>query len=78
MYADDTIAYVSASTHDMVASQLNEALARLYTCCCENCLTPHPTKRENKLLSGRRQLTAPKQAIKMAIMLLRRFFLLDA
>ena len=33
MYADDTIVYVSASTHDLVASKLNEALARLYTWC---------------------------------------------
>ena len=31
MYADDTTVYVSASTFDLVASKLNEVLARLYT-----------------------------------------------
>ena len=65
MYADDTIVYVSASTHDLVASKLNEALARLYIHGVVRTLTPHPTKTENKLLSGRRQLTEPKQTIKM-------------
>ena len=65
MYADDTTVYVSAPTFDLVASKLNEVLARLYTWCCENCLTPHPTKTEYMLLSGRGQLTGPKQAIKM-------------
>ena len=65
MYADDTTVYVSAPTFDLVASKLNEVLARLYTWCCENCLTPHPTKTEYMLLSGCRQLTGPKQAIKM-------------
>ena len=48
----------------LVASKLNEVLARLYTWCCENCLT-HPTKTEHMLLSGRRHLTGPKQPIKM-------------
>ena len=43
MYADDITVYVSAPTFDLVASKLNEVLARLYTWCCENCLTPHPT-----------------------------------
>ena len=65
MYADDTTVYVSAPTFDLVASKLNEVLARLYTWCCENCLTPHPTKMEYMLLSGRGQLTGPKQVIKM-------------
>ena len=65
MYADDTTVYVSAPTFDLVSSKLNEVLTRLYTWCCENCLTPHPTKTEYMLLSGRRQLTGPKQAIKM-------------
>ena len=45
-YADDTTVYVSAPTFDLVASKLNEVLARLYTWCCENCLTPLPTKTE--------------------------------
>ena len=31
MYADDTTVYVSAPTFDLVASKLNEDLARLYT-----------------------------------------------
>ena len=65
MYADDTPVYESAPTHDLVAFKLNEVLARLYTWCCENCLTPHSTKTEYMLLSGRRQLTGPKHAIKM-------------
>ena len=65
MYADDTTVYVSAPTFDLVASKLNEVLARLYTWCCENCLTPYPTKTEYMLLSGCGQLTGPKQAIKM-------------
>ena len=65
MYADDTTVYVSALTFDQVASKLNEVLARLHTWCCENCLTPHPTKTEYMLLSGRGQLTGPKQSIKM-------------
>ena len=59
MYADDTTAYVSAPTYDLVASKLNEVLAGLYTWCCESCLTPHPTKTEYTLLSGCRQLTGP-------------------
>ena len=45
-----------------MALKLNEVLARLYAWCCENCLTPHPTKTEYTLLSGRRQLTGPKLA----------------
>ena len=68
IYAGDATDYVSAATFDLVASKLNEVLARLYTWCCENCLTPHPTKTEYMLLiSGRGQLTqaGPKQAIKM-------------
>ena len=65
MDADDTTVYVSAPTYDLVASKLNEVLARLYIWCCENCLTPHPTKTEYMLLSGRRLLIGPKQAIKM-------------
>ncbi|PFX17833.1 putative RNA-directed DNA polymerase from transposon BS [Stylophora pistillata] len=60
MHADDTTVYVSAPTDDLVASKLNEVLARLYTWCCENCLNPHPTKTEYMLLGGRRQLTGPK------------------
>ena len=60
MYADDTTVYVSAPTFDLVASKLNEVLARLYTWCCENCLTPHSTTTEYMLLSGRGQLTGPK------------------
>lgn len=31
MYADNTTVYVSAPTYDLVASKLNEDLARLYT-----------------------------------------------
>ena len=31
VYADDTTVYVSAPTFDLVASKLNEVLARLYT-----------------------------------------------
>ena len=31
MYADDTTIYVSAPTYDLVASKLNEDLARVYT-----------------------------------------------
>lgn len=65
MYADDTTVYVSAPTYDLVASKLNEVLARLYTWCCENCLTPHPTKTEYILLGGRGKFTGPKQAIKI-------------
>ena len=65
MYTDDTTVYVSAPTFDLVASKLNEVLARLYTWCCENCLTPHPTKTESMLLSGRGQLTGPKNVIKL-------------
>ena len=66
VYADDDITvYVSAPTYDLVSFKLNEILARLYTWCCENCLTPHPTKTEYMLLSRRRQLTGPKEAIKM-------------
>ena len=65
MDADDTTVYVSAPTFDLVASKLNEVPARLYTWYCETCLTPHPTKTEYMLLSGRGQLTGPKQAIKM-------------
>ena len=53
MYADDTTVYVLAPTFDLV----NEVLARFYTWCCENCLTPHPTKTEYMLLSGCGQLT---------------------
>ena len=49
----------------LVCTGLNEVLARLYTWCCEYCLTPHPSKTEYMLLSGRGQLTGPKQAIKM-------------
>ena len=56
--------YVSAPTFDLVASKLNEVLARLYKWCCDNCLTPHPTKTEYLLLSGRGQLTGPKQVIR--------------
>ena len=52
MYADDITVYVSAPTFDPVVSKLNEVLARLYTWCCENCVTPHPTKTEYMLLSG--------------------------
>ena len=77
MYADDTTVYVSAPTFDQVASKLNEVLARLHTWCCENCLTPHPTKTEYMLLSGRGQLTGPKQS-RWVIMLSRRWFLQDA
>ena len=65
MYADDTAVNVSAPPSDLVASKLNEVLAGLYTWCCENCLTAHPLKTEYMLLSGRRKLTGPKQAIKM-------------
>ena len=65
MYPDDTAVYVSAPTFDQVASKLNKVLARLHTWCCENCLTPHPTKTEYMLLSGRGLLTGAKQAIKM-------------
>ena len=65
MYTDDTTVHVSAPTFDLVASKLNEVLARLHTWCCENCLTPHRAKTEYMLFSGRRQLTGPKQAIKM-------------
>ena len=65
MYADDTTIYVLVPTFDLVSSKLNEVLARLYTRCCENCLTPHPTKIEYMLLSGHGQLTGPKQVIKM-------------
>ena len=57
--------FVLAPTFDQLASKLNEVLARLRTWCCENCLTPHLTKTEYMLLSGREQLTGPKQAIKM-------------
>ena len=60
MYADDTTVYVPAPPYDLLALKLNEVLARLYTSCCENCLTPRPTKTEYMLLSGRRQLTGPK------------------
>ena len=63
MYADDT---PRLDRLLLVASKLNEVLARLYTWCCENCLTPHPTKTEYMLLSGGGQLIGPKQAIKMA------------
>ena len=55
MYTYDTTVDVWAPTYDLVASKLNAVLARLYTWCCENCLTPHPTKTEYMLLSGRRQ-----------------------
>ena len=55
MYTEDTTVDVWAPTYDRVASKLNAVLARLYTCCCENCLTPHPTKTEYMLLSGSRQ-----------------------
>ena len=37
---------------------------RLYTWCCENCLTPHPTKTDYNA-QWMRQLAGPKQAIKM-------------
>ena len=57
LYAGDTTVYVTAPTDDLVALKLNEVLARLCTWCCENCVTPHPTKTEYMLLSGRRQLT---------------------
>ena len=65
MYAENTTVYVPAPTFDLVAFKLNEVLARLYMWCCENCLTPHPTKAEYMLLSGHGQLTGPKQVAKM-------------
>ena len=65
MYAEDNTVYVSAPTYDLVGFKLNEVLVRLYTWCCENCLTPHPTKTEYMLLSEQRQLTGLKQAIRM-------------
>ena len=40
MYADNTTVYVSTPTYDLVASKLNEDLARLYTQCWENCYSP--------------------------------------
>ena len=52
MYADDTTVNVAAPTFDLMASKLNEVLARLYTWFCENCLTPHPTKTEYMLLTN--------------------------
>ena len=55
----------AAGESSLVCTGLNEVLARLYTWCCEYCLTPHPSKTEYMLLSGREQLTGPKQAIKM-------------
>ena len=43
MQANDTAFSVSAPTYDLVAFKLNKILARLYTWCYENYLTPHPT-----------------------------------
>ena len=65
MYADNTTVYVSTPTYDLVASKLNEDLARLYTQCWENCYSP-PYQEGCMLLSRRSwHLTKPKQAIKL-------------
>ena len=66
MYADDTTVDVSAPTFDLVASKLNEVLARLYTSGIVRTVSlPILPRRNSMLLSGRGQLTGPKQAIKM-------------
>ena len=62
MYADDNTLYVIAPTYDTIVFTLNRVLAKLYTWCTRNRLTPHPGKTEFMLLT-RKQFIRPKQAI---------------
>ena len=56
MFADDTTVYCISETAEKSIVQLNSALRELNVWCLINRLTPHPSKSEAMLISGKTSL----------------------
>ena len=53
MFADDTTVYCMSDTAEKIIAQLNTAVRELIEWCLINRLTPHPSKSDAMLISGR-------------------------
>ena len=53
MFADDTTVYCISDTAEKIIAQINTAVRELIEWCLINRLTPHPSKSDAMLISGR-------------------------